>query len=46
MMLEMPLMSELKRAMTKNPVFALSNFERPFEVSIDASAESIWAVLV
>lgn len=37
---------ELKRAITKTLVLALSNFERPFEIYTDASVEGIGAVLV
>ncbi|XP_040996079.1 uncharacterized mitochondrial protein AtMg00860-like [Juglans microcarpa x Juglans regia] len=37
---------ELKRAMTRTPVFGLPNFEKPFEVYTDASNEGIEAVLV
>lgn len=37
---------ELKRAMTKTPVFSLSNFENSFEVYTDANNDGIGDVLV
>lgn len=37
---------ELKRAMTKTPMLALFNFERPFKVYIDVSVVGIGMVLV
>lgn len=37
---------KLKRAMTKTPVLALPNFERPFEVCTDVNTKGIGVVLV
>lgn len=37
---------KLKKAMTKTPILALPNFERPFEVCTDVNAKGIGAVLV
>ncbi|KAL5788541.1 hypothetical protein ACOSP7_005490 [Xanthoceras sorbifolium] len=36
----------LKRAMTQTPILTLPNFEKPFEIYMDASNEGIGAVLV